>query len=192
MPASLGKAKDTPIWTGTAGIANECSCQRRGAARRCGSPSAPSTTAYTLYCNGRQLASYGDKATYSTSRIGTITEISAGLQFGEDNLIAVDVFDWARSGGLWKPPCLMTTDPAELPVAVEVQAHLWLRGRPVNRRRSPHRPQPGPTRRHVCFRALGTRRPEPVSPSRPHRSRGTRQRHGPLSNSPAEKPRPNM
>ncbi len=76
-----------------------------------------------LYCNGQKVAEYGDRA-QSVSKSASTTEMTAHLRYGESNLIAIDIDDWALSGGLWRPPCLLTTDAAQLPVAVQVQSRV--------------------------------------------------------------------
>jgi hypothetical protein len=73
---------------------------------------------YVLYCNGKRVGSYGDKSGYSTARFPTMVELTDYLEPGQKNLIAIDVYDWTLSGGLWKLPCLLTTDPAQLPVVI--------------------------------------------------------------------------
>jgi len=78
---------------------------------------------YVLYCNGTEVASYGDQSTFSASKMGTTTELTECLRAGEPNLIALDVYDWALSGGLWRVPCLLTTDPANLPVAIALEGY---------------------------------------------------------------------
>ena len=78
---------------------------------------------YTLYCNGSRVGAYGDKDTYSTAKMGTSADLTSFLRPGERNLIAVDVYDWALSGGIWRLPCILTIDPAKLPEAILVEGY---------------------------------------------------------------------
>jgi len=72
--------------------------------------------ACVLFCNGTRINSYGDEDEHSVHSTPIIAELSTTLRFGESNLIAVQVYDWGASGGLWRLPCVMTSDPAELPL----------------------------------------------------------------------------
>ena len=78
---------------------------------------------YTLYCNGSRVGAYGDKDTYSTAKMGTSADLTSLIRPGERNLITVDVYDWALSGGIWRLPCILTTDPAKLPEAILVEGY---------------------------------------------------------------------
>jgi len=69
-----------------------------------------------LFCNGTRINSYGDETEHSVHSTPIIAELSNILRFGESNLIAIRVYDWGASGGLWRLPCVITTDPAELPL----------------------------------------------------------------------------
>ncbi|MFH1742532.1 MAG: sugar-binding domain-containing protein, partial [bacterium] len=71
---------------------------------------------YVLYCNGKQVNSFGDETDHSVADIPTVAELSRYLQFGERNLIAMRVFDWGDSGGLWRSPCLLSTDASNLDI----------------------------------------------------------------------------
>ena len=68
-----------------------------------------------LYCNGERVNSYGDKKERSVAAKPVIAELSEYLRFGESNLIAIQFFDWGASGGIWRPPCALTTDSERLP-----------------------------------------------------------------------------
>jgi hypothetical protein len=65
--------------------------------------------AYTLFVNGEKLSYFGE-ANISVASRPTFTEISDHLNFGKENLIAVQVNDWGGSGGLWRLPIVITTD----------------------------------------------------------------------------------
>lgn len=69
-----------------------------------------------IFCNGRHINIYGDRQEISVAETPLIAELSDHLQFGQTNLIAIRCFDWGGSGGLWHPPCAITTDPARLPL----------------------------------------------------------------------------
>ncbi len=57
---------------------------------------------YRLFINGKLFTSFGDSEnTIFNSR--TLSELSQVLQFGEKNLIAVQVNDWGNRGGIWMP-----------------------------------------------------------------------------------------
>ena len=85
--------------------------------------------ACTIYCNGVRIHSYGDHTTRSVADTPVIAELSAMLRFGERNLLAIRVFDWEISGGLWRLPCMLTTKLADLPLdaivscCTEYEAH---------------------------------------------------------------------
>ncbi len=70
----------------------------------------------TLYCNGQQVDSYGDRADVSVHSTPLIAEIGGFLEAGEENLIAVQVYDWGESGGLWRLPCALTRNGQSLPL----------------------------------------------------------------------------
>lgn len=70
----------------------------------------------TLFVNGKKVNEYGDREANSMATVPVIAEISRQVLFGERNLIAVQVYDWGASGGLWRAPCLLTTDPSQLPL----------------------------------------------------------------------------
>jgi len=69
----------------------------------------------TLYCNGQRVTEYGDD---SNSMAGkpVLAELSGFLRYGQSNVLALRVFDWGASGGLWQLPCVLTTDAGRLPV----------------------------------------------------------------------------
>ncbi len=77
-----------------------------------------------LFCNGQQVNSYGNTDTKSLASRPAIGELSRFLRFGEKNLIALQAFDWGGSGGLWWLPCLLTTDPAQLPMEAIATCYL--------------------------------------------------------------------
>jgi hypothetical protein len=69
--------------------------------------------AYTLFVNGERMSYFGE-ANISYASRPTFTKISKALNFGETNLVAVQVDDWGNSGGLWRLPVVMTTDKSEV------------------------------------------------------------------------------
>jgi hypothetical protein len=82
---------------------------------------------YVLYCNGKKVASYGDRPDpeseapmtvteeKSVANITTLANLSPYLKFGEENLIALSFADWGGSGGPWHEPVYLTVDRAGLP-----------------------------------------------------------------------------
>ena len=70
----------------------------------------------TLFCNGERANSYGDNDAHSMNDTPIIAELSEYVRFGERNLLAVQVFDWGASGGLWQPPSILTADAGQLPL----------------------------------------------------------------------------
>jgi len=69
-----------------------------------------------LFVNGEKVNAYGDREENSVATVPIIAEVGRQLRSGERNLIAVQVYDWGASGGLWRPPCIMTTEMPQLPV----------------------------------------------------------------------------
>jgi hypothetical protein len=67
---------------------------------------------YKLYVNGKLLTSFGD-AEHTIFNRTTLTEIGRIINFGKENLIAVQVNDWGNSGGLWLP-VVVTVDENEV------------------------------------------------------------------------------
>jgi len=72
--------------------------------------------ACVVFCNGKRVNAYGDESDLSVNSIPLVAELSSNLRFGRSNLIAIQVHDWGASGGLWRLPCALTIDPAQLPV----------------------------------------------------------------------------
>jgi len=72
--------------------------------------------ACVVFCNGERINAYGDDKELSVNSTPIITELSRSIRFGQTNLIAIQCYDWGASGGLWRLPCALTTDPAQLPV----------------------------------------------------------------------------
>jgi hypothetical protein len=68
-----------------------------------------------LFVNGERVNAYGDREENSVATLPVIAEVGKRLRYGERNLIAIQVYDWGSSGGLWRPPCLVTTEPSTLP-----------------------------------------------------------------------------
>ena len=69
--------------------------------------------AYNLYINGESVSYFGE-ANISVASRPTFTEISAKLNYGDDNLLIIRVNDWGNSGGLWRLPVILTTDENEV------------------------------------------------------------------------------
>ncbi len=70
--------------------------------------------AYRLFVNGEPVNSFGDRTTMSIAEKTTVTEVSRHLNYGEPNLITVQVYDWGSSGGLWRFPVKITVDNNEI------------------------------------------------------------------------------
>jgi fructan beta-fructosidase len=64
---------------------------------------------YELFINGESAGGFG-KSNIGVAGKTTITKITNRLVYGETNLIAVKVNDWAGSGGLWRLPVVITTE----------------------------------------------------------------------------------
>ena len=70
--------------------------------------------AYMLFVNGEPVNSFGDRTSMSIAEKTTATEVSKYLNYGEPNLITVQVYDWGNSGGLWRFPVKITVDQNEI------------------------------------------------------------------------------
>ena len=72
--------------------------------------------ACTVYLNGKQVNHFekGMSDTMATAPI--VADLTQHVRFGESNLIALRVNDYGGSGGLWKLPCHVTTNAADLPI----------------------------------------------------------------------------
>ncbi len=81
----------------------------------------------TVYINGKKAAALGfyedSKKNLSVARDLQAVDITSYIEAGADNLtaksgakvlIAVDVFDWGKSGGLWVLPCALTLNPESM------------------------------------------------------------------------------
>ena len=79
---------------------------------------------YVLYCNGRQVAQYGDESVCSAYETATVSDLSSYLEVGKPNLLAIRVFDWGGNGGLWRLPCRLTCDPAQLLNVPELAGYI--------------------------------------------------------------------
>lgn len=71
--------------------------------------------ACVLFCNGKQVAAFGDDRSRTMYQTPVIADLSAYIVAGASNVIAVQVFDWGGNGGLWRRPCILTTDFTQLP-----------------------------------------------------------------------------
>ncbi len=80
-----------------------------------------------VYVNGKKAATLGyhkeSKKNESLARAFQSIDITPYIKVGADNLtaktgakvlIAVDVFDWGKSGGLWTLPCALTLNPESM------------------------------------------------------------------------------
>jgi hypothetical protein len=65
--------------------------------------------AYTLFVNGDSVATFG-MWHHSYAGRPSVMDVTKQIEFGKPNLIAVQVVDWGKSGGLWRRPVLITTD----------------------------------------------------------------------------------
>jgi len=77
-----------------------------------------------LFCNGKIVATYGDEVHRSAARTPVIAQIGMYLTAGERNLIALRVYDRAFSGGLWLLPCMLTTDPQDVPTVIVTECFV--------------------------------------------------------------------
>ncbi|MCA9431730.1 MAG: hypothetical protein KC940_14565, partial [Candidatus Omnitrophica bacterium] len=90
---------------------------------------------YILYCNGQEVARFGDRPDPGSDRkmnaaeqttvaqIATMADLSPFLQYGAENSIALSFHDWGGSGGPWREPCLLTTDVDSLPRIPQVHQY---------------------------------------------------------------------
>jgi len=69
---------------------------------------------YTLFINGKRLNSFGDRTDFTVATKTTVAELSKHLKYGAPNLIAIQVYDWGNSGGLWRSPIKITTNKKEM------------------------------------------------------------------------------
>lgn len=70
-----------------------------------------------IFCNGNRVNSFGDAASRRSMHfIPIVAELNAHLRFGEPNLIAIQCYDFGVTGGLWRSPCVLTTDATQLPL----------------------------------------------------------------------------
>lgn len=69
--------------------------------------------AYELFINGESVSYFGE-ANISVASRPTFTEISKKLNYGESNLVAIQVNDWGNNGGLWRLPVILTTDESKI------------------------------------------------------------------------------
>ncbi len=74
------------------------------------------TDAGKVYCNGDLVAAFGDEESVSVARTPVVADVTRSVRWGQDNLIAIRVFDWGGSGGLTQAPCVLTTDYTALPI----------------------------------------------------------------------------
>ncbi len=72
--------------------------------------------ACTLYCNGERVAAFGEEGGEGMHRTPIVARLTGLLRAGEPNLLAVQCYDFGASGGLWRLPCMLTTDPEHLPL----------------------------------------------------------------------------
>jgi hypothetical protein len=70
--------------------------------------------AFVLYCNGQLVNEFGDSSRHNVANIPALANLTPFLTPGRRNIVALRVFDWGGSGGLWQPPCLLTIDQAVL------------------------------------------------------------------------------
>ncbi|MCB9769865.1 MAG: hypothetical protein H6752_16830 [Candidatus Omnitrophica bacterium] len=90
---------------------------------------------YILYCNGQEVARFGDRPDPGSIRkmnaseqttvaqIATMADLAPFLQYGVENSIALSFHDWGGSGGPWREPCLLTTDVDSLPRIPQVHQY---------------------------------------------------------------------
>jgi alpha-glucosidase (family GH31 glycosyl hydrolase) len=81
--------------------------------------------AYTLYINGEKAATYGsrEESVWATT---TMPEISKYIKFGEDNIIAVKVWDYGGEGGLTKGPIRIVYDRGFAAKEVYLPPGTWI------------------------------------------------------------------
>ncbi|NLP10571.1 hypothetical protein GX408_09270, partial [bacterium] len=66
--------------------------------------------AFNLYCNAQPVNAFGDDSRHSVANIPSLANLQPFLKPGRRNLLALRVYDWGGSGGIWQPPCLLTVD----------------------------------------------------------------------------------
>ena len=67
-----------------------------------------------IYCNGQQVGAFGEENLTSMARIPMAVDLTSSIRWGEENLLAIQVFDMGNSGGLTKEPYTLTTDKSTL------------------------------------------------------------------------------
>jgi len=70
----------------------------------------------TVYCNGEAAGVFGDEKRTSVAGTPIAADLTANIRWGEENVLAIHVFDWGDSGGLWRDPCTLTTDKDALAI----------------------------------------------------------------------------
>lgn len=81
--------------------------------------------AYTLYINGVKVGTYGSREE-SVWATATMPEISEHVKFGEDNLIAIRVWDYGGHGGLTKGPIRIVYDRSFATKEVYLPPGTWI------------------------------------------------------------------
>ena len=72
--------------------------------------------AATLYLNGERVAAFGAPEGEGMHRTPVVARLTGRLRAGEENVLAVECYDFGASGGLWRLPCILTTAPEQLPL----------------------------------------------------------------------------
>ena len=69
-----------------------------------------------VYCNGQKVGVFGEENRSSMARIPLAVDFASTIRWGEENLVAIQVFDMGNSGGLTTAPIALTTDKTTLAV----------------------------------------------------------------------------
>jgi hypothetical protein len=67
-----------------------------------------------VFCNGARVNSFGVPDETSVADQPLAVDLTSHLHFGQPDLIALRVVDRGISGGLWRLPCMLTTDSGAL------------------------------------------------------------------------------
>ena len=98
--------RDQPVWFVMGGVNDAC----------------------VVFCNGQRINAFGSWEEVSPEnhpggcrtpglhRTPVIVDLTSAIRYGQSNLVAVVFNDWGGSGGIVRLPCIVTNDPAALPL----------------------------------------------------------------------------
>ncbi len=69
-----------------------------------------------IYCNGEKIGEFGDEKNITVKAKPIAVSLTNSIRWGENNLIAIRVFDWGATGGPQRAPCNITTNSDALAI----------------------------------------------------------------------------